>query len=144
MTVFLPPMGFSLEKSSGENIDQKAVLTAADKMVELGLVAAGYEYLNIGDAWCLPSRDDNGKLVEDTTKFPFGLKYLSAALHAKGIKLAITTSVGALTPNGYPGSLDREYIDADTFAQLGVDYISHVACDIPATAGCSQRHIHSS
>ena len=128
-------MGFSLEKTLGENVDQKAVLKAADKMVELGLVAAGYKYLNIGDAWCLPSRDENGRLVVDTSKFPFGLKYLSAALHAKGIKLGITTSVGALTPNGYPGSLDREYIDAETFAQLGVDYISHVACDIPATAG---------
>ena len=135
MTVFLPPMGISLAKAYNDDITQKIALDAADKMVELGLVDAGYEYLIIGDAWCKPTRDENGNLVEDTEKFPDGIKYLSDALHAKGVKLGITTSIGVLTPNGYPGSFEREYADAETFAKLGVDYIAHTDCDIPAKGG---------
>ena len=34
MNIFLPPRGFSLEKILGENINQKAVLTAAGKELD--------------------------------------------------------------------------------------------------------------
>lgn len=134
MLIDIPPMGLSMAKTYGKNISQKAVCDYADKAYALNLGKAGYEYIIIGDAWCNKTRTD-GKLTEDRTKFPDGLKYVSDYLHSKGFKLGITSSVGALTPNGYPGSFEYEYADAETFAQLGVDYINHVYCDMPYRGG---------
>ncbi len=135
MVVNTPPLGISLFKTWGENISQKVVCDAADAAEKLGLGKAGYEYIIIGDAWCKKTRDKNGELVEDREKFPDGLKFVSDHLHSKGFKLGIVTSVGAATPNGYPGSYDREFVDAKTFGRLGVDYISHVFCHVPAKGG---------
>lgn len=134
MLIDLPPMGISMAKSYGTNISQETVCSFADKAYELGLGNAGFEYIIIGDAWCNKTRTD-GKLTENKEKFPNGLKYVSDYLHSKGFKLGITTSVGSLTPNGYPGSFEYEYPDAEVFAQLGVDYINHVYCDMPSRGG---------
>lgn len=134
MIIDIPPMGISMARSYGENISQDTVCAFADKAYELGLGKAGYEYIIIGDAWCNKARID-GRLTENKEKFPNGLKFVSEYLHSKGFKLGITTSVGSLTPNGYPGSFEYEYTDADTFAQLGVDYIDHIYCDMPSHGG---------
>lgn len=134
MFIDIPPMGLSMAKFYGKNISQKAVFDFADKAYALGLNKVGYEYIIIGDAWCNKTRT-NGKLTEDREKFPDGLKFVSEYLHSKGFKLGITSSVGALTPNGYPGSFEYEYQDAETFAQYGVDYINHIYCDMPSRGG---------
>lgn len=135
MTALKPPIGISLVRTFGTDINEKTVLSAAEAMVKGGFVSAGYEYLIIGDGYAMPRRDrETGKLVENVEKFPNGMKALADKLHGMGLKLGILTSAGAATVNGAPGSVDKEYVDAETFAEWGVDYISHDTCYMPPKA----------
>lgn len=42
-------------------------------LVETGLAAKGYRYVNVDEGW-LAGRDANGRMLENTTKFPEGMK----------------------------------------------------------------------
>ena len=42
-------------------------------------------------------------------------------MHDRGLKLAIYEDVGTKTCAGYPGSWQHEDVDAQTFAQWGID-----------------------
>ena len=91
-------------------------------MVELGLVKLGYEYLNIDDCWAV-SRDANEVLVPDPKAFPNGMKAVADYVHSKGLKFGIYTDRGEKTCAGRPASLGHETLDAQTFADWGVDYL---------------------
>lgn len=41
---------------------------------------------------------------------------------------------------GYPGSFDHEFIDAQTFADWGVDYLKYDFCNFPDSASCQNRY----
>ena len=69
-----PPMGWNSWNTFGGNINEQLIFDTADKMVETGLSALGYEYLVIDDCWSLKERDENGRLVADPEKFPHGMK----------------------------------------------------------------------
>ena len=49
----------------------------ADRLVEDGYKAVGYEYINIDDCWMARSRDSNNKLYADPKRFPSGIKGLA-------------------------------------------------------------------
>lgn len=49
----------------------------ADRLVEDGYRDAGYEYVNIDDCWSNKTRDENGNLNPDATRFPSGMKALA-------------------------------------------------------------------
>ncbi len=135
MTALKPPIGISLVRTFGKNINEETVLCTAEAMVKGGFVSAGYEYLIIGDGYAMPRRDrETGKLVENTEKFPGGMKALADKLHEMGLKLGIMTSAGAATLNYAPGSVDKEYVDAETFAEWGIDYIAHDTSFMPPKA----------
>ena len=74
MIVTRPPMGWNTWNTFEANITEQLVLESADKMVELGLKDAGYEYVVIDDIWSLKERDENGRLLPDPEKFPHGMK----------------------------------------------------------------------
>lgn len=93
-----------------------------DAMVSSGLKAAGYQYVNIDDCWQV-SRDAQGNIVADPTRFPSGIKALADYVHGKGLKLGVYTDAGRLTCQKRPGSLDHELQDAKTYASWGVDYV---------------------
>ena len=130
-----PPLGISLARTFGGDICETRVKQAADAMVSLGLRDAGYEYLLIGDALFAPRRDRaTGALLVNGEKFPSGIKALTDYVHGLGLKLGITTSAGAATASGAPGCLDHEYDDVVTFADWGIDMISHDCVNIPLRA----------
>ncbi|MEG1779620.1 MAG: alpha-galactosidase, partial [Oscillospiraceae bacterium] len=81
-----PPMGWNSWNTFGANIDEKLLRETADAMVSSGLKDAGYEYVVIDDIWAEHERDSNGRLVEDKTKFPSGMKALAEYIHSKGLK----------------------------------------------------------
>jgi alpha-galactosidase len=93
-----------------------------DAIVSSGLKAAGYQYVNIDDCWQI-SRDAQGNIVADPTRFPSGIKALADYVHGKGLKLGVYTDAGRLTCQKRPGSLDHELQDAKTYASWGVDYV---------------------
>lgn len=131
MIVRKPPMGWNSWNTFGNNIDEKLIMETADAMVESGMLDAGYEYLVIDDCWSEKQRDENGRLVPDKQKFPNGIKSVADYVHSKGLKFGIYSCAGVLTCAGYPGSFDYEYLDAETFASWGVDYLKYDYCYKP-------------
>ena len=127
-----PPMGFNTWNTFGENINEQVIKEAADAMVEKGLLDAGYEYLVIDDCWAEHERDkETGRLVADKKKFPNGMKAVSDYVHSKGLKFGMYSCCGIETCAGYPSSLDNEYLDAQTFADWGVDFLKYDNCNKP-------------
>ncbi len=120
-----PPIMISVARTYGDDISKGKILSAARSMVERGLVDAGYKYLNIGDGWSEMTRDSNGDLRADAEKLGGSLADLASEISTLGISLAIVTSGGTSTPNGYPGSFGHEYEDAEFFTKSGVGLICH-------------------
>lgn len=123
-----PPMGWNSWNTFGADINEQLICDAADKIVETGLSALGYEYIVIDDCWSLKERDENGRLVADPEKFPNGMKAVADYVHSKGLKFGMYSCAGNLTCAGYPGSFEHEFVDAATFAEWGVDFLKYDYC----------------
>ncbi|XP_057667713.1 alpha-N-acetylgalactosaminidase-like isoform X2 [Diorhabda carinulata] len=134
-----PPMGWmqwerfrcltDCEAYPDECISDKLFRTMADYMVSDGYLEAGYEYIMIDDCWTSKERDNNGRLLPDPDRFPYGIKNLSDYIHSKGLKFGIYADYGTETCAGYPGSIDHLKTDADTFAEWEVDYLKFDGCN---------------
>jgi alpha-galactosidase len=124
-----PPMGWNDWNSFGCNVNEQLVEQTADIIVSSGMKAAGYQYVNIDDCWMSSSRDSGGHLVPDPAKFPDGISGVANYVHGKGLKLGIYESAGTATCAGFPGSLNHEQTDANSFASWGVDYLKYDNCN---------------
>ncbi len=125
-----PPMGFNSWYGYGAGGANEALLKSiADTMATNGMLAAGYQYINVDDGW--PGyRDTNGVIVADTNKFPDGMKALADYVHAKGFKFGLYTTAGKNTCAGYPASANHFAQDAATYAAWGVDYLKYEGCNV--------------
>ena len=103
-----PQMGWNSWNKFGVNINEDLIKATADKMVELGLVDAGYIYLNLDDGWH-GERDEQGFIQVDPQKFPSGMKALADYVHSKGMKLGIYSDAGWKTCAGCAGSYGHEF-----------------------------------
>jgi alpha-galactosidase len=124
-----PPMGFNNWNAFGCDVSADLIMDTADAMVATGLKDAGYEYVNIDDCWAEHERDAEGRLVPDDVKFPDGIAAVADYVHDLGLKLGIYADAGTATCANYPGSLGYEEIDAQTFADWGVDYLKYDNCN---------------
>ncbi len=129
-----PPMGWNSWNTFGGNISESLVKETAEAMVDLGFRQAGYEYVVIDDCWSKLQRSDDGRLVADDQKFPNGIKSLSDFIHTKGLKFGMYSCAGLMTCAAYPGSYEHEFVDAQTFADWGVDYLKYDYCYKPEHA----------
>ncbi|XP_012622871.2 alpha-galactosidase A [Microcebus murinus] len=109
-------------------ISEQLFMQMADLMVSDGWKDAGYEYLCIDDCWMAPQRDSKGRLQADPHRFPGGIPRLANYVHSKGLKLGIYADVGNNTCAGFPGSFGYYDIDAQTFADWGVDLLKFDGC----------------
>jgi hypothetical protein len=123
-----PPMGWSTWYAFGTDINETKVVQMADALVEHGLRDAGYEFVNLDDAWMAPMRDRFGKLRGDLQRFPSGMKWLADQMHSRGLKLGLYGCPGVRTCEGFPGQFEHEYQDAQTLAQWGVDWWKYDNC----------------
>ncbi len=123
-----PPMGWSSWNLFKNKINENLIKEMADAMKNSGLADVGYQYINIDDCWQNSSRDENGKLRTDFITFPSGIKALNDYVNGLGLKLGIYSSNGTHTCEDYPASLRNEKIDADTFAEWGVEYFKYDFC----------------
>ncbi|KAG7098845.1 hypothetical protein E1B28_000748 [Marasmius oreades] len=127
-----PALGWNTWNAYGCNINEAKVLAAAQSFVDLGLKAAGYQYVNIDDCWSVRSRDTSTqRIVPDPSKFPNGINGVANKVHALGLKIGIYSDAGTATCAGYPGSLGMESIDAATFSSWGIDYLKYDNCNVP-------------
>ena len=62
-------------------------------------------------------------MIPDPDRFPDGIASLASQIHDLGLKVGIYSSAGETTCAGYPASLGYEEIDAETFAEWGIDCI---------------------
>ncbi len=120
-----PPMGWNSWNCWADAVSDEKVRAAADAMVQSGLAAHGFQYVNIDDAW-MGDRDAHGE-IHPNKKFP-DMKALADYVHGKGLKLGIYSSPGPKTCVGLMGSYQHEQQDADTYAKWGIDYLKYDWC----------------
>ena len=123
-----PPMGWSSWNSFRTEITEEKILQIAEAMKKSGLLDAGYEFVNLDDCWHSSIRDKDGKLQGDLATFPRGIKPLVEDLNKMGFKAGIYSSNGTLTCEDLPASLGHERIDAETFAEWGIEYFKYDFC----------------
>jgi alpha-galactosidase len=126
-----PPMGWNSCNRFMCDINEQKVRDCADAMVSSGMRDAGYRYIVVDDCWML-SRDTQGNIVANETKFPSGMAKLGEYIHSKGLKFGIYSCPGTLTCQGLPGSYGHDEQDAATYASWGVDYLKYDCCSIPS------------
>eukprot|EP00730_Choanoeca_flexa_P002655 TRINITY_DN11122_c0_g1_i1.p1 TRINITY_DN11122_c0_g1~~TRINITY_DN11122_c0_g1_i1.p1 ORF type:complete len:493 (+),score=81.50 TRINITY_DN11122_c0_g1_i1:160-1479(+) len=100
-----------------------------DAMKANGLRDVGYDYVNLDDC-VVTGRFDNGTLYTDPKGFPSGtLKPLTSYAHKSGFLFGTYTDRGTKTCAGRPGALGFEDIDAQTYADWGIDYLKEDSCN---------------
>ena len=161
----LPPMGWNSWNAFNSDIDEEKVLAAAKALVDTGLAAKGYVYVNIDDGWWLKRRTTDGRLIIRGDKFPStrakgrdpSFRPLTDRLHAMGFKAGIYSDLGrnscsqaysegpAQLPEG--SVAEREvglygHSDQDIrlfFTEWGFDAITVDGCGIDAYAAGARR-----
>jgi len=151
-----PPMGWNSWNAFGTDIDEDKILGSAQRIVDTGLAAKGYRYINLDDGWALRRRQPDGHMIMRADKFPSArvggdtptFKPFTDRLHAMGLKAGIYSDLGRNTcseaynatdtdlPKG--NVLEREvglygHIDQDIavyFAEWGFDYIKVDGCGL--------------
>ena len=138
-----PPMGWSSWCTEGNSplepsfcnllghdpCSEEQVRETADAMVSSGLRDLGYNYVTLDDCWSAKSRDSDGNLQPESSKFPSGMAALADYVHARGLKFGLYTSLGNETCKGSrPGSFQHYEQDANTVASWGVDFVKMDHC----------------
>jgi Alpha galactosidase A/Alpha galactosidase C-terminal beta sandwich domain len=148
-----PPMGFMSWERFRCQIDCHAeplhcvsdtlYRTMAEALVTKGYAAAGYTQVSIDDCWMSKSphgRDDiTGQLQPDPIRFPHGIAALADHMHSLNLTLGIYADAGMETCAHFEGSQNHEELDAQTFAEWGVDYIKLDGCHISSISTSIQQ-----
>ncbi|KAK1138256.1 hypothetical protein N8T08_003221, partial [Aspergillus melleus] len=125
-----PPMGFNNWARFMCDLNETLFTETADAMSANGLLAAGYNWINLDDCWMTKTRAPNGSLQWNSTLFPHGIPWLGEYVKSRGFRFGIYEDAGNLTCGGYPGSLGHELQDAQTFASWGVEYLKLDGCNV--------------
>jgi len=161
-----PPMGWNSWNAFHTDVTEAKVLDSAKAIVDSGLAAKGYRYINIDDGWWLKRRTTDGRMVVRTSIFPSAavggreqtsFKPFTDRIHAMGLKAGIYSDIGANNcsqafapnaPNLPEGTAaEREvglygHIDQDIelyFRDWAFDYIKVDACGLRAFGPGSDR-----
>jgi alpha-galactosidase len=152
----LPPMGWNSWNAFYHDIDEEKVLASARIIVDTGLAAKGYRYINIDDGWWLRRNQPDGRMVIRTATFPSAalpdggtsFRPLTDRLHAMGLKAGIYSDIGRNScgqtfghgaANNPAGTLEERevglfgHIEQDIalyFEEWGFDYIKVDGCGI--------------
>ncbi len=154
-----PPMGWNSWNAFHTDVTEAKVLDSAKTIVDSGLAAKGYRYINIDDGWWLKRRTTDGRMIVRTSIFPSAavggaeqtsFKPFTDRIHAMGLKAGIYSDIGANNcsqafapnaPNLPEGTVvEREvglygHIEQDIelyFKDWAFDYIKVDACGIRA------------
>jgi len=131
-----PAMGFNGYNAfgcTGSESDYKGV---GDRLVSLGLKAAGYQYVNIDCGWQGTARDASGNFQWNTALFPSGIPSLISYIHGLGLKFGLYDDSGYYScdatggNNKWLASKNYEKQDAKLFASWGIDYLKYDNCFI--------------
>jgi alpha-galactosidase len=105
------------------------VHSVADSLVSTGLASLGYDLILLDDCWSATTRDANGNLQPDPTRFPSGIPALVEYIHGKGLRLGLYTSAGSeACKNHRLGSGGHFQQDADWYAANNIDLLKADYC----------------
>lgn len=131
-------MGWNSWNTFGKNISEQLFREVADTLVSTGLRDLGYVYLVIDDFWH-GERGADGRPYPDPAKFPNGIRALADYAHERELKLGIYSDAAEYTCGHQFGSLGYEEIDAQCYAEWGVDYLKYDFCYAPIDRGTAIR-----
>ncbi|ESQ84240.1 NPCBM/NEW2 domain-containing protein [Asticcacaulis benevestitus] len=162
-----PPMGWSSWNAFGTDVTEARVLDSANTIIESGLAAKGYRYINIDDGWWLKRRQTDGRMQVRSAIFPSAaiggadetsFKPFTDRIHSMGLKAGIYSDLGRNscsqayggpnTPNLPKGSVaEREvglygHMSQDMklyFADWGFDFIKVDGCGVRAFTADSEK-----
>jgi alpha-galactosidase len=139
-----PPMGWNSwnyglndkNRADFSRLTEQSMLAQAQAMVDTGLLSAGYEYFVLDDGYQNARRDFQGRLQGHALRFRNGIPQLVSDVKALGLKFGIYSVPGTLTcAQQYDdyvgddlGSLNHERVDAQTFAEWGIDFVKYDWC----------------
>ncbi|XP_065834040.1 uncharacterized protein [Oscarella lobularis] len=130
-----PPMGWSSWNHFHRNINETLFYETAQAMIDSGMQAAGYKYVNFDGGWWkghdthTAVRNSSGYLQFDEKEFPKGMKALGDFYHSKGLLFGHYTDSGLHFCNGdKPASQGYEKQDAAQFISWGIDMLKLDAC----------------
>lgn len=124
----LPAMGWNSWNAFGSGNTAELTKIMADKIIELGLDKLGYKYVVLDDG-CYKSERIDGKLSNETVKFPDGFKALSDYIHSKGLKFGMYNDIGTnLCAGAQVGTCGHEKTDALSYIEWGVDFLKIDNC----------------
>jgi alpha-galactosidase len=123
-----PPMGWN-SWNSGIELTEQNVEDTIDAMVSSGMRDAGYRYVNLDAGWD-DRRNPDGKLRADPARFPDGIAALARYAHDRGMLFGLYASPfdEKCSENPAIASAGHEAVDAQTFADWGVDYLKYDWC----------------
>lgn len=126
-----PAMGWSSWNTlaCSSEFNETTVRQIADIMAEY-YAPFGYTILALDDCWAA-SRDSNGVIQPDDSRFPSGMAALATYVISKGLQFGIYTDRGTKTCAGRPGSFGFEAVDAATYASWNVTYVKNDDCYSP-------------
>ncbi|KAJ4389327.1 hypothetical protein N0V93_006793 [Gnomoniopsis smithogilvyi] len=131
-----PQMGWNTWNAFACSVDADLLTSSARAIVDFGLRDIGYEYVILDDCWSAGrNTSGNGSIIVDTTKFPNGMAAIAEDVHSLGLKFGMYSDAGRYTCGQYEGSLGHETVDAQTFANWGVDYLKYDNCYNQGNAG---------
>ncbi len=95
-----PIMGWASWNCFRTDISEEKLKAQAKAMVDTGLAAAGYTYLNVDDGF-FGGRDGDGRLLFHRDRFPHGIGPVADYAHALGLRAGIYTDAGDCTCGHY-------------------------------------------
>lgn len=132
-----PPMGWNTWCTDDlcgvlDRCTEAEVKSIADAMASNGMQDLGYDYILLDDCWAAQERDADGRLAGNAKQFPSGMKAMADYVHSLGFKFGLYTCVGTYTCKQHrPGSYGHFDIDAQTFADWGIDFVKADYCYHP-------------
>jgi alpha-galactosidase len=127
-----PPMGWNSWYTYRCGVTEQGVLANAQALVDTGLAAHGYRYVNVDGCWEARHRTKGGYLKSDPKTFPSGMAELGRKIHAMGLKFGLYTSAGpTICTHPQPGSYPHYKRDFRTFANWKADYVKVDWCSSP-------------
>ena len=115
-------------------LNETFMVDIVDAVASSGMLAAGYDLINLSEGWPATARAPNGSLVADPVRFPHGVAWLSDYIHSRGMRFGIYLDVGNLTCAGFPGSFGHEELDVATIVAWGADYVWLDGCNFAGNA----------